>query len=78
MIIKKLKLDEVSQNLTKQVVMIQNYAWMILDELYESQGKLWVFKGEFFMDFLSSVSLLSLGFLEVKELTLETEKMVYL
>ena len=58
--------------------MMQNYAWMILDELDESQGKLWVFKGEFLMDFLSSVSLLSLGFLRVKELALETEKMVYL
>ena len=78
MIRKKLKLDEVSQNLTKQVLMMQNYAWMILDELDESQGKLWVFKGEFLMDFLSSVSLLSLGFLRVKELALETEKIVYL
>ena len=78
MIRKKLKLDKVSQNLTKQVVMMQTYAWMILDELDESQGKLWVFKGEFLIDFLSSISLLSLGFLRVKELALETEKMVYL
>ena len=43
---------EVSQNLTKQVVMMQSYAWMILDELDESNEKLWVFKGEFLMIFL--------------------------
>ena len=58
---------EVSQNLTKQVVMMQSYARMILDELDESNEKLWVFKGEFLMIFLSSVSLFALGFLGVKK-----------
>ena len=58
--------------------MMQSYARMILDELDESNEKLWVFKGEFLMIFLSSVSLFALGFKWVKELTLETEKMVYL
>ena len=75
---KKLNLDEVSQNLTKQVVMMQSYAWMILDELDESNEKLWVFKGEFLMIFLSSVSLFALGFLGVKELSKRKEKAWYL
>ncbi len=68
---------EVSQNLTKQVVMMQSYARMILDELDESNEKLWVFKGEFLMIFLSSVSLFALGFLGVKELTQRKEKVWY-
>ena len=74
---KKLNLNEVSQNLTKQVVMMQSYARMILDELDESNEKLWVFKGEFLMIFLSSVSLFALGFLGVKELTQRKEKVWY-
>ena len=32
--------------------MMQSYARMILDELDESNEKLWVFKGEFLMIFL--------------------------
>ena len=74
---KKLNLNEVSQNLTKQVVMMQSYAIMILDELDESNEKLWVFKGEFLMIFLSSVSLFALGFLGVKKLTQRKEKVWY-
>ena len=74
---KKLNIYEVSQNLTKQVVMMQSYARMILDELDESNEKLWVFKGEFLMIFLSSVSLFALGFLGVKELTQRKEKVWY-
>ena len=33
MIGKILKLDEVSKNLTKQVVMMQNHTWMMQDDL---------------------------------------------
>ena len=58
--------------------MMQKHAWMILDELDESIGMLWVFKGEFLMISLLSVSLFALGFLGVKELSSEREKMVYI
>ena len=57
--------------------MMQSYARMILDELDESNEKLWVFKGEFLMIFLSSVSLFALGFLGVKELNQRKEKVWY-
>ena len=57
--------------------MMQSYASMILDELDESNEKLWVFKGEFLMIFLSSVSLFALVFLGVKELTQRKEKVWY-
>ena len=56
---KNTKIDEISDEHTKNDVMMQNHtwmnpkwSWMILDELWWTKEMVWVFKGEFLMIFL--------------------------